>query len=130
MTARRSKSARSGLAAVCAALVAAACANAPSPPQLPPHPLESPPPSPDLVGRISYREAKAEDTLIDLAPELGVGYVELVAANPGIDPWLPPDGARLVVPAARLLPTKREGIVVNLGDLHLYYFVKGQPPRA
>jgi len=131
MTAHRSRSGRSGLAAVCAALVAAACAHAPSAPALPPHPLESPPPSPDLVGRITYREAKAEDTLIDLAPELGVGYVELVAANPGIDPWLPPDGARLVVPAARLLPAaKREGIVVNLGDLHLYYFAKGQPPRA
>jgi lipoprotein-anchoring transpeptidase ErfK/SrfK len=24
----------------------------------------------------------------------------------------------------------REGIVVNLGDLHLYYFEKGTPPRA
>src|SRR5215468_4396254 len=131
MTAHRSRSGRSGLAAVCAALVAAACAHAPSAPALPPHPLESPPPSPDLVGRITYREAKAEDTLIDLAPELGVGYVELVAANPGIDPWLPPDGARLVVPAARLLPAaKREGIVVNLGDLHLYYFARGKPPRA
>ena len=129
MTGRRSRSARSGLGAVCAALVAAACAHGPPPP--PPHPLESPPSSADLVGKLSFREARAEDTLIDLAPELGVGYVELVAANPGVDPWLPPDGTRLVVPAARLLPSaKREGIVVNVGDLHLYYFAKGQPPRA
>src|SRR5262245_66486280 len=92
MTARRSRSARSGLVAVCAALVAGACAHGPPPP--PPHPLESPPPSADLVGKLSFREARAEDTLIDLAPELGVGYVELVGANPGIDPWLPPDGTR------------------------------------
>ena len=128
MTARRSRSARSA-ALVLAALVAAACASGPPPRQ--PHPLESPPPSPDLVGKLSFREARAEDTLIDLAPELGVGYVELVAANPGIDPWLPPGGTELVVPAARLLPSgKREGIVVNLGDLHLYYFEKGKPPRA
>jgi L,D-transpeptidase ErfK/SrfK len=128
MTARRSRSARSA-ALVLAALVAAACAS--GPPPRPPHPLESPPPSPDLVGKLSFRQARAEDTLIDLAPELGVGYTELVAANPGVDPWLPPDGTELVVPAARLLPSgKREGIVVNLGDLHLYYFEKGKPPRA
>lgn len=128
MTARRSRFARSG-GLVLAALVAAACAHGPPPRE--PHPLESPPPSADLVGKLSFRDAKAEDTLIDLAPELGVGYVELVAANPGVDPWLPEDGTHLVVPAARLLPSaKREGIIVNLGDLHLYYFEKGKPPRA
>ena len=93
--------------------------------------LEAPPPSPDLVGKLSFHETHAEDTLIDLAPALGVGYVELVAANPGVDPWLPGEGTRLAVPAARLLPSgPREGIVVNLGDLHLYYFEKDAPVRA
>ncbi len=93
--------------------------------------LEAPPPSPDLTGKLSFRETKPEDTLIDLAPELGVGYVELVAANPRVDPWLPPKGTRLVVPEARLLPSgPREGIVVNLGDLHLYYFAKDASVRA
>jgi L,D-transpeptidase ErfK/SrfK len=95
------------------------------------HPLEAPPASRDLVGRLAFREARAEDTLIDLGPELGVGYTELVAANPGIDPWLPKEGTRLVVPNARLLPSgPREGIVVNLGDLRLYYFEPGLPPRS
>ena len=73
--------------------------------------------------RLEFRVARAEDTLVDLAPELEVGYVELLAANPGVDPWLPKDGTRLSVPRARLLPSgPRDGIVVNLGDLHLYYF--------
>ena len=90
-----------------------------------------PPPSPDLVGRLAFRDARAEDTLVDLGPELGVGYTELVAANPGVDPWLPKEGTRLVVPNARLLPSgPREGIVVNLGDLRLYYFEPGEPPRS
>ena len=93
--------------------------------------LEAPPPSKDLVGRLSFHETRGEDTLIDLAPALGVGYVELLAANPGVDPWLPGEGTRLAVPAARLLPSgPREDIVVNLGDLHLYYFEKGAPARA
>jgi L,D-transpeptidase ErfK/SrfK len=95
------------------------------------HPLEAPPASADLVGRLAFRDARAEDTFVDLGPELGVGYTELVAANPEVDPWLPRDGTRLVVPRARLLPSgPREGIVVNLGDLHLYYFEPGAAPRA
>src|SRR5882672_848303 len=129
MTGRRS---RSGLSAALAALALAACATPfglPAP--VARHPLEQPPLSRDLVGRLSFRDARAEDTLVDLGPELGVGYTELVAANPGVDPWLPREGTRLVVPAARLLPSgPREGIVVNLGDLHLYYFEPGAPPRA
>jgi L,D-transpeptidase ErfK/SrfK len=93
--------------------------------------LEKPPPSADLVGALRFRETVKEDTLVDIAPELGVGYVELLAANPGIDPWLPPAGTRLVIPEARLLPSgKREGIVVNLGDLRLYYFPKDGPARS
>ena len=128
MTARRSRSARSAALVLAAPRRRRVRVGAPA---AQPHPLESPPPSADLVGKLSFREARTEDTLIDLAPELGVGYVELVAANPGVDPWLPPGGTELVVPAARLLPSgKREGIVVNLGDLHLYYFEKGKPPRA
>lgn len=122
MTERRSRSARS---VVLGALLLTACA-APAR-----HPLEAPPPSPDLVGQLAFRVARAEDTLVDLAPELGVGYVELLAANPGVDPWLPAAGTRLVVPGARLLPSgRREGIVVNLGDLRLYHFDEEGPPHS
>jgi len=126
MTGRRSRFARS--AALLLPLAAAACATpAPAPRYI----LEAPPPSPDLVGRLEFHVASPEDTLVDLAPALEVGYVELLAANPGVDPWLPKGGTRLVVPRARLLPSgPREGIVVNLGDLHLYYFEKGRPPRV
>jgi L,D-transpeptidase ErfK/SrfK len=107
-------------------LLAAACASRP-----PRHPLERPPPSPDLVGRLAFHEARAQDTFVDLAPALGVGYVELVNANLGVDPWLPKAGTRVVLPRARLLPSgPREGIVVNLGDLRLYFFEPGQPARS
>jgi L,D-transpeptidase ErfK/SrfK len=124
MTGRRSRSARSALLA----LLVAACAT--QAPERPRYLLESPPASNDLVGKLSFRDTKEEETLIDIAPELRVGYVELLAANPGVDPWLP-GVTRLAVPGARLLPSgKREGIVVNIGDLRLYYFAKGAPPRS
>jgi len=127
MTGRRSRSVRS---AALVMLLATACAGGFGSPRSR-YLLEAPPPSSDLVGRLTIHRARSQDTLIDLAPELGVGYVELLAANPGIDPWLPPGGARLLVPNARLLPSaRRDGIVVNLGDLRLYYFEKGVPVRA
>src|SRR5262247_4279535 len=127
MTARRARSVR-GL--VLAAALASACAGGTGPAR-PRYLLEAPPPSKDLVGRLQIYVARREDTLIDLAPALGVGYVELLAANPGIDPWLPPADTRLLVPAARLLPSgRREGIVVNLGDLRLYYFGGGGMVRS
>lgn len=133
MTARRSRFVPerfAGLALVAGLALAAGCAvlPPPAPPAPPRHPLESPPPSADLIGRLSFREALAEDTFVDLAPALGVGYVELVAANPRIDPWVPTAGARIVVPDVHLLPSgSREGIVVNTGDLRLYYFDAGAP---
>ena len=134
MTALRS---RSVLSAALAAFALGACVAPNGAPRGTPafaraqHPLENPPRSPDLVGRLAFRDARAEDTLIDLGPALGVGYTELLAANPGVDPWLPAAGTRLVVPNARLLPSgPREGIVVNLGDLRLYYFAPGAPPRS
>jgi L,D-transpeptidase ErfK/SrfK len=127
MTARRARSVRS---LALAAVFASACAGGIGPAR-PRYLLEAPPPSQDLVGRLEIHVAGREDTLIDLAPALGVGYVELLAANPGVDPWLPPRGARLRVPAARLLPSgRRDGIVVNLGDLRLYHFAKNGAVRS
>ena len=43
----------------------------------------------DMLGEVEVYTAQADDTLVDLARDRGLGYVELVAANPRIDPWLP-----------------------------------------
>jgi L,D-transpeptidase ErfK/SrfK len=139
--ARRSKSVPNGSCAgaaltLAAALALAGCAALPGgeaqrAPAPPPHPLENPPPSPDLVGQLAFRTVIAEDTFVDLAPTLGVGYLELVAANQSVDPWVPAAGSRIVVPGAHLLPPgPREGIVVNTGDRRLYYFPPGEPARS
>jgi len=81
----------------------------------------------DLLGRLSVHTVSAEDTLVDLAVQYDVGFVELVAANPGIDPWLPAAETNLLIPSAHLLPFgPRRGIVINLADQRLYYF----PPRG
>lgn len=82
--------------------------------------------APAMIGEIVYHSALHEDTLVDLALRYNVGYTELRAANPGIDPWLPGAGTRIVVPTAHLLPDgPREGVVVNLADQRLYFFGPG-----
>jgi L,D-transpeptidase ErfK/SrfK len=73
--------------------------------------------------------ALAEDTLPDLALEHGLGYVEIVAANPDIDPWLPREGSFIVLPTMHVLPSaERRGIVINLAEMRLYWFPPGNTP--
>lgn len=82
----------------------------------------------------NYRTAY-EDTLLDLARQFKLGYVEMVAANPGTDPWVPGEGTDVVLPTVHLMPdlgeAKPEGIVINLADMRLYYFEAGDAaPRS
>jgi len=76
-----------------------------------------------LLGDIRHYTARHKDTLLDLARQNNLGYVELVAANPGVDPWIPGEGKLIVLPTAHLLPAgPRQGILLNLTDQRLYYF--------
>ncbi|MCY1418286.1 L,D-transpeptidase catalytic domain [compost metagenome] len=51
----------------------------------------------------------------------------MVAANPGVDAWLPGAGTEIVLPTRFILPPgPREGIVINLAEYRMYYYPKGQ----
>lgn len=77
----------------------------------------------DVVGEVQYVEARDEDTLLDIARRHGLGYEEIRMANPGVDTWVPGEGTRVTVPTRFVLPdAPREGVVVNLADLRLYYY--------
>jgi L,D-transpeptidase ErfK/SrfK len=81
-----------------------------------------------VVGEIQYVTAKYEDTFLDIGRRYGVGYEEIVAANPGVDPWLPGEGTQIVIPTQFVLPdAPREGIVVSLAEHRLYYFPRPKP---
>ena len=85
----------------------------------------------DVVGAVQVVIARHEDTLPDFARRYGLGHDEIVAANPGVDPWLPGSGTRVVLPTQFVLPdAPREGIVVNVASLRLFYYPKpekGEP---
>ena len=80
-------------------------------------------PSSDMIGELRQVLAAYEDTLLDLARANGLGYVEMVAANPGVDPWVPGESTPVTLPTAHILPdAERQGLVVNLAEQRLYYF--------
>ncbi len=85
----------------------------------------------DLVGEPGMLLAHHEDTLPDIARLHHLGFDEIVAANPGVDAWLPGEGTRVTLPTERVIPdVPRTGLVVNLSEGRLYYFrndAKGQP---
>ena len=82
-------------------------------------------PDQDVVGRLQVTIARHEDTLTDIARRFDVGYEEIVRANPGVDPWLPGEGTPIVLPTEFVLPdAPREGLVLNLAAMRLYYYPK------
>jgi L,D-transpeptidase ErfK/SrfK len=78
------------------------------------------------VGAVETYVAGASDNLLDLARRYDLGYTQLIAANPGIDPWQPGAGRAIVIPGSYLLPGgPHRGIVVNLAEQRLFYFPPG-----
>ncbi len=92
-------------------------------------PVEKPYTEP-YIGDMWTYPAKYEDTMVKIARDNDLGFIELRAANPDIDPWLPGEGTPLVMPARHLLPVAvHKGIVINLPEMRLFYYgEKGKPP--
>jgi L,D-transpeptidase ErfK/SrfK len=112
----------------------------PPPPPAPVIPATPPPvqterfelaPDQDIVGVVQTTKTTKEDTLTDVARRFNVGYEEIVRANPGVDPWLPGADKQIVVPTQYILPNApREGVVINVAAMRLFYFPphkKGEP---
>src|SRR5690606_15287792 len=77
----------------------------------------------DVVGEPLVIRSRYEDTFVALARQYNVGFEALRRANPDVDPWLPGEGTEIVIPSQFVLPrAPREGIVVNVAELRLYYF--------
>lgn len=82
-----------------------------------------PPQGDELVGELQYVQSHAEETLLDIARRFDLGYNEITAANPKVDPWLPGEGTRILLPTRFVLPPRPwHGMVVNIPEMRLYYF--------
>ncbi len=80
-------------------------------------------PEQDVVGMPQVVFPGATDTLSDFAREYGLGYDELLEANPGVNPWLPGENTPILLPTQYVLPdVPREGVVLNIASKRLFYF--------
>jgi L,D-transpeptidase ErfK/SrfK len=78
-----------------------------------------------VIGKPAWHDVRREDTLLDMARDNGLGINEMADLYPEMDPWLPPEGERLMIPTFWVLPSRREsGIVINLPELRIYFFQK------
>ena len=77
----------------------------------------------DLVGKLESVTTVETDTFIVLARVHSLGLNELELANPHVDKWLPGQGAHVLLPKRFVLPEgRRQGIVLNIPEMRLYYF--------
>ncbi len=77
----------------------------------------------NVVGSNSIVRLKMGETLSTFAQRNGVGYYEVLDANPGLDPLRLSSGTPLVVRNQFILPdAPKQGIVINLAELRLYYY--------
>lgn len=79
-----------------------------------------------VVGEVQLYRVQDNESLIEIARQFDLGFNSIVAANPGVDPFIPPPGTLVTIPTAWILPVAwtRPSIVINLPEYRLYYFPK------
>lgn len=77
----------------------------------------------DIIGAAYTVTVEEGDTLLDIGRRHNAGYEEMRMANPGVSLWAPYPGTEITIPAQHILPdAPREGIVINLSEMRLYYY--------
>jgi lipoprotein-anchoring transpeptidase ErfK/SrfK len=80
-----------------------------------------------IIGQQTLYRVQESQSFHDIARLTDSGVLALIEANPGVDPLLPPKGSNIIIPEELILPKVYPlGIVINLAELRLYYFPKGE----
>ena len=88
-------------------------------------------PAPGAVfGATSAHRVQRGESLIEIARRYDVGFNEIAAANPRLDPFVPKAGAVAIVPTSWILPAAAAPgrLVVNLSEMRLYLVSRRGPP--
>lgn len=76
-----------------------------------------------FVGDTILYKTNFEDTFVHLARDYKLGFVEMRAANPYVDPWVPGKSEEIILPTRHLFPdAEQKGIIINLPEMRLYHF--------
>ncbi|HDS1236220.1 TPA: L,D-transpeptidase [Pluralibacter gergoviae] len=87
-----------------------------------------PPEGSRLFGSVQHITVPIDNKkpLEEFAAQYGQGLSNMLEANPGVDVYLPRGGSTLTIPQQLILPdTPRQGVVVNVAEMRLYYYPPG-----
>lgn len=80
-------------------------------------------PDSDIVGNLQTHTIEGGKSLAEIGRQFNVGAYEMIEANPNLSPWHPLVGAKAIIPTEYVLPPgKRQGLVVNLAEMRIYYY--------
>ena len=90
-------------------------------------PQDPAPAADEVLGGTGMHVVMEGESLVELARLYDVGFNEMAAANPRLDPWVPRAGATAVVPTEWILPDAASpgDIAVNLSEMRLYLLPEG-----
>lgn len=81
----------------------------------------------NVVGQMQWTQARPGDNFSTIGRRYDVGYFQLVEANPSLNAEQLTPGTIVVIPSRFILPnTARNGIVVNMAELRIYYYPQGK----
>jgi len=79
-----------------------------------------------LAGAVAWTLPRKGETFLEIGRRFDLGYNEMIAANRNSDPWVLKPEEPLVIPSRWLVPdAARNGIVLNIPEMRLYYFRDG-----
>lgn len=84
-----------------------------------------PPANQSIIGQVQYNSSGSGESIVKLSQKYDVGFNAIEKANPNINVNKPLHyGSRVKLPTQHLLPSQaREGIVVNLPEMRMYYYI-------
>lgn len=85
----------------------------------------------EVLGSVRRYRVKDGESLYEIARTYKTGFNKIVAANPGVDPYVPGKRTSLILPTSWVLPDtgRDKGIVINISEMRLYYFFKWKGAR-
>lgn len=79
-----------------------------------------------VVGALQTYTPQKGETFLEISKTFDLGYNEMVLGNRNFDPWIPPTQEPVVLPTRWILPdAPYKGIVLNIPEMRLYYYVAG-----
>ncbi len=80
-----------------------------------------------VIGTLRSYQLAPSESLLEVARDHSLGYGEITAANPGLDPFLP-GAVTVMLPTSWILPEVKgaKQVVINISEMRLYYYISQQ----